>query len=110
MKKIQCSFSSVKMDGETVTKLSLQGDLTIQNLEEVKNQVVEAVKHCERMEVVVRNVEGLDLACIQLFFSMRETFARSNRKINFDIDLPDEIKSIVEHAGFIDLPKMLEVS
>ena len=86
-------------DSKGVTVL-LNGDLTLQNSEDIKQELSSIVGKYLKITIKSDNIENIDLSYIQLLFSIY--FYQKKLSINVDIDmkLNDELESLVKHSGF----------
>ena len=81
----------------------MQGDLTISNIEGVKEQVLTAMNDFTNITVKLNDVENMDLSFVQLLYSISKTAKSRNSKIQFDINLSETIQTLLNHSGFKDL-------
>ncbi len=82
---------------ETETQLNFSGDLTLNNVEAIKKDIISLIKDATKIKVEIRKVTNIDLSFIQLLYSMKKQFKEN---ITFDIELPETLKSMMENAGF----------
>jgi len=99
MKSINYTISPIKHADKEMAKILLQGDLTLPNLSEIYSELADSAMLYDDLEIIVRNAEGFDLAAFQLFYALKQTYIQRNKKLNFDIEIPADIKLIFEKAG-----------
>jgi len=93
--------------GETQAKIFLAGNLGISNLEKIVEKFKELEKDYDEIEINLNDVSVMDLATIQLLLSMKKSCLKHKKKINFNIDLPNDIKTLIETTGFATIIKNL---
>lgn len=80
-------------------QILLQGQLIIRNAGEIKRELISALKSSQNLKLVFRNVIKLDLSVLQLLIAFQKSAFALNRKISFDIELPDYITPVLQNAG-----------
>ena len=96
-KNIQIKPSKKK--GENKVSIMLENELTIFSIENMKDKIIEAVKKYDIIEFKLNNVSNMDLTFVQLFYSIKTFAERLNKKISFDVELPDDIESLFSNSG-----------
>jgi ABC-type transporter Mla MlaB component len=81
----------------------LEGNLLLSNASEVKNEISYAVSKFEHLELVLKNIENIDLSFIQLLYAFRKASLQLDRTISIDLELPADIKALIDNSGFNDL-------
>lgn len=89
-----------KGSDQAPAQLILQGDLTIDTATDVKKQLLENLKKYKVFRVKVSNVDSLDLTFIQLLQRFIWDAQQQNKQVEVAFNLPDDIKLLLEHAGF----------
>ncbi len=89
-----------KINKEKKADVLLQKELSINNAEEIKKKLMSALNKHKNINVTLKNIENLDLAGIQLLYSCSRTCRKLNKKVTFNIELPEDIETIVENSGF----------
>jgi len=77
-----------------------EGELTYNEVDEIKKKITPTIQKYDELNIQLRNIENLDLTCIQLLFAFQKSFRALNKKLTFDIELPNDIKALIEHSGF----------
>ncbi len=109
MRELNYTITPVKSpEGETA-KILLQGELVLQYLDELKDKLLAVSEKYKDVEIMLRNVESIDLACLQMFYSLKQTLAVNGKKLHFDIELNSEVETILKHTGFDDLKQILNL-
>jgi len=101
-KSIQIKPSKKK--GENMASIILENELTIFSIESMKDKIIEAVMKYDHVEFALKNINNVDLTFIQLLYSVKKTAEALNKKVSFDVELPDDIKSLLNNS---DLSKVL---
>jgi len=93
---------------DNAAKIIIEGDITLLNGEDIKNQVVEVLDKYHEIEIMIKNVENIDMFGIQLVYSIRKFALETGKMIKFDIKLTDAQQTLVNSAGFGDLVNINE--
>ena len=106
MKDINFRMKSPKKGDKNVT-IFLGGDLGVNNLKDVIQNLRTAEKEYEKLEVNVNDVSVCDLATIQMLISFKNTCIAHKKKINFNIDLSKDTLELLEISGLTNIIKTL---
>lgn len=98
--------TSVKSNGNKAANILLEGDLTLNTLPKTKEKITTAINNYDALNIEVKNIDSFELPWIQLLFAIKKTSQKLNKSITFNINLPDNVKTIVEHAGFNNLYRL----
>ncbi len=101
-KNIQIKPSKKK--GENLVNIVLENELTIFSVESMKDMIIEAVMKYDQIGFALKNVNNIDLTFIQLLYSIKKSAKKLNKKVSFDIELSDDMKSLLNNS---DLSKVL---
>ena len=93
--------------GDSQAKIFLVGDLSISNLAEIVEKFREIEKNHQEIEVNINEVSNFDLASIQLLLSLKKSCNKHKKKIQFNIDLSNDLKTLMEISGFTNILKTL---
>jgi anti-anti-sigma regulatory factor len=80
----------------------IEGDLTLQNMEEIKAELTNAFEKSQKLHLILQNVENIDISCFQMLFSVHKTYKESNTEIAITITLSDDHKKLVGNAGLLN--------
>jgi hypothetical protein len=89
-----------EINGEFWANIELSGNLTQILVPEISDSFIDLLNKNNNIDVKVDNMTGIDLAFIQLLHSLKKTANELSKQVIFDIKLSDDIKSIVNDAGF----------
>jgi anti-anti-sigma regulatory factor len=103
MKKVHIVTEAQKTGDKISGKISLEGELTLINAQEIKTKLYEALKKYQVLKVSVQNVLSLDLSTIQLLYALSKTAGEMKKAVTFTIVLPPEIEPLLRKAGFRSL-------
>lgn len=92
--------TSVKNNGSKSASILLEGDLTLNTLPKTKERIATAINNYDALNIEVKNIDSFELPWIQLLFAIKKTSQKLNKSITFNISLPENVRTIVEHAGF----------
>lgn len=101
-KNIQIKPSKKK--GEKKVSIILKNELTIFSIEQLQSKIIETVKNYDEIEFNLNEVSNMDLTFIQLFFSIKRTADKLKKKVSFNENLSDDIKTLFINS---DLYKVL---
>lgn len=91
---------SVDEQGQ-ITKLEMGGLLVLENAEYLKNELIAAVdKFSNKVTIEVKNVQEIDLACIQLILALIRFLDDHHVSYQFSWRLSEEHQSLLENVGF----------
>lgn len=86
--------------GDNPTVLSLQGELTIDYAEQLREFLMENLGKYSSFTLKINNVESIDVSAVQLLQRFNWDAAEQKKKVEFDIKLPEEHRSLLEKSGF----------
>jgi ABC-type transporter Mla MlaB component len=89
--------------GSKSVLVTLSGELSIQNIVDIKDSLIALLKDYDSMEIVTKKVESFDIACVQIFYALSRSASHLNKKVTYQIDLPEEIQSVIAHSGLQNL-------
>ena len=90
------------------TKVFLEGDLNINNVEAFAEQIKPIFNDYDYVDFVLREVTSLDLCYIQLLFHFQRF--KKDKTVTIDSNISPEMKKVVINAGFEELmfiPKLV---
>ena len=90
-----------KKKGESSVSIILEKELTILSLEGAKDKIIDAVAKYDNIEFVLKAINNMDLAFVQLIYSIKETAKVQNKKITFNMELTDDIKLLFNNSDLI---------
>jgi len=99
MKKASIHIQPDTSDG-TKAEILLEGELTLVNAEEIKVELLSAIEQYNQLTIKIMAVTNIDLSCIQLFISLRKTMAKLKKNLSFELNLSDDIKTLIQNSGF----------
>jgi ABC-type transporter Mla MlaB component len=108
MKKLTYIITPIKHDSGTSAKILIQGELSLNHLNDLLSDLKIASEKFTDIEIVLRNIENIDLASIQLFYSLKQTFIGKNKTLTFSVELNEVAETLLNQTGFIDLKSALE--
>ena len=80
--------------------LTLQGELTISHVGEIRNALVEAFDSAERVTVDVSSTTDVDVAGVQLLFACRRTSTAHGKKVCLRLGDNKRFADFLEEIGF----------
>lgn len=98
MKKESVSITTLT-SGVNNTRLLLEGQLNIGNAHGIKRELIFALNGSQNLELVFRNIIKIDLAVLQLLIALQKSAVRLEMKLSFDMELTDDIKSVIQNSG-----------
>lgn len=91
-----CVFSLSGNDGELI----LEGDLTVEQAEELKEALIAGMEQAERVTVNIEQVTEIDLSCLQVFCSAHRTFDSVEKELTFNRHGLAPFEQTLRLAGF----------
>jgi len=89
----------VSESGQKYLKIKMEGDLYLQNSHSIWQQLLKTVEECDHLVVKIENVTDFDLSAIQMLVAIEKEISSKGHKVEWIVDLPYEIKSLLENAG-----------
>ena len=97
MKKNNLKIELNKGDGNgQANTISLEGELTLHNIETIWDRLREEVLKNNKLIIELRNVENMDLSCLQLLSSIQ----RFNSNVKVKMNLSDQLETLLLRGGF----------
>ncbi len=85
---------------EDLEVLKLEGRCTIEQANDLKALLVEALDSANGLVLDLERVSEADITCLQLICAAHSAFLKSNRKLSLNDNLPECIRRIVTQAGY----------
>ena len=98
MKTAKLKMSDGKTKGCGV--LSLQGNLSLDNIEQVVHFFREAVGKYKRLSVELKEVNAIDLGFLQLLWSLENDMHEKWEGLEVKMVLPGELEQLLRNTGF----------
>ncbi len=96
-------IASKKKGSKSVT-IHLENELTIFSIEGMKDQIIDTVNKFEDIKIELKNVNNMDLTFVQLLYSIKITAEEQDKKVTFNADISEDIKTLFENS---DLSKII---
>lgn len=98
MKTVKLKMSDGKTKGSGL--LSLQGNLSLDNVEQLVHVFREAVQKYKRLSVELKEVSALDLGFLQLLWSLENEMHKKGEELEVKMTLPSELEQLLRNTGF----------
>jgi len=79
------------------------GQLIINYIEKIVEEVRENVNLNKDLEVVVDNPEVIDVTFIQLILALKSTYNKQEQKMTISSSLSEELKILIVNSGFYNV-------
>ena len=81
-----------------------EGDFTIQNIVDIKAEILNSIKSANSIVLNIENIKNLDVTFLQLMYSLTEYCKTEEISISFQYSKTEEnIKEIINKAGFSNI-------
>ncbi len=80
--------------------LTLEGEIGIEQAEELKSALVSALGSVDRLMVDVERVTAAGLPCLELLCSAHKTALSMNKELQLSDNLPEEFLRAVRDSGY----------
>ncbi|MCP5102623.1 MAG: STAS domain-containing protein [bacterium] len=90
--------SKITGNNDTGT-LTLNGDLTIQNSDQLKDALQDAVSRFSEIIVCIESVENVDFSCFQLLCAAHKSAAKQEKSLAVVPPPGDEFMKLLEYSG-----------
>src|SRR5688572_7403484 len=107
MKKVISDIKISKSQKKNTCAISLEGELTLKNVDAVKKEIIEELERCDVLQLKLHNVTSIDLSCIQLLHSLTKTCKASGKPIAIEMSLNPDAALLFARTG---LGSLLESS
>lgn len=98
MKTAKLDMSDGKKKGNGA--LLLQGNLSLDNIEQIVRFFREAADKYKRLSVELKEVSAIDLGFLQLLWSLENAMQERGEALEVKITLPDELEQLMRNTGF----------
>jgi len=105
MKKSNISFSDTSDSKIKSCDILIEGEASIKIEQEVYHEFINYLNDFDILRIILKNIELIDLPFIQLLISLQQTSKLKNKKISFNIELPENLQTILINSGF-DVKKL----
>ncbi len=102
-KRIQVKPSRKK--GESKVEINLTDELTIYSIEDIKDDITEAVNKYEIIEIVGKSIKNMDLTFVQLINSVQKTAEKTKKTLILDIELNEEQNALFNNTDITRIIK-----
>jgi ABC-type transporter Mla MlaB component len=79
--------------------LTLEGNFSIQNVEELKSNFIQAFQTVDKVFVNVGRVTEIDISCLEFFCSVHRTSVGLRKTVTFST-IPAPFSKVVNDSGF----------
>lgn len=80
--------------------LNFSGQLIINYIENITEQVKKSVSANKDLEINIKNPDSVDVTFIQLLLAIKATFKTSNKEVVIKTELKDELVTLIDNSGF----------
>ncbi len=75
--------------------ISIEGDLTIRNIKEIKDTLVTSTKPYKSLSIRIKKVENLDITFVQLLIAIKKSF----KTVTINTEIPQHVQGIISKSG-----------
>lgn len=83
--------------------IQIEGDFSIQLIEEISKPVIVCSKEHEVIDILLKNISNIDLSALQFLFWLTETSKLNGITVSVDSELKKEDKELIKAAGLFDI-------
>ncbi|WP_075603320.1 STAS domain-containing protein [Saccharicrinis aurantiacus] len=88
---------------DTETNIAVSGDLIINHIEKIKEVFDSSIDFSKNLIIDLNGINSIDITFIQLIISLKKSFQSSDNQIVFKNNFNDEVKILLQNAGFNNL-------
>ena len=81
-------------------QILLKGNLTIDNIENIKSSILSAIITYKKIILKLNNVENIDISVLQLLYSLYNSQNELNTEISIELNLNNDLALLINNAGF----------
>ena len=85
------------------TKVILEGHLTVIEMQNIKDELIPLFETYDFVDIALMNIVKLDLSCVQLLYALKSHFSGIGKTVIVDSELPPDLKTVINRAGFTDV-------
>jgi len=100
MENTNISFIPLNDMSIKTLEINVVKEASIKFEQEVHQKIIDVFADYDKYIFNLKNIEVIDLSFIQLLLSIQKTVKSSNKEISFNIELPENLLSIIENSGF----------
>jgi anti-anti-sigma factor len=100
MEKVISDMKISKSQEKNSYSISLEGELTLNNVVAIKKELKEALDKCASLELTLQNVTSIDLSWLQLLHSIRKTCKESGKSVTIEMILNPDAELLFARTGF----------
>lgn len=101
-------ITNIKKDTKgKAAALTLEGELGLNHALLLQQKIQVLINDYDQLTIKIKNVQNFDLSSLQLLYAVYSTSLRLNKVLTVEINLPEELKMIMDHAGFNPVMKLL---
>lgn len=86
---------------ENSSVITIEGVLSLQNSNEIKNDMLELLKLNTNYEFLIQNASSIDLSFLQLLESFKKSAKKSEKTLSIRYVLSDEQKKLINKTNLI---------
>jgi anti-anti-sigma regulatory factor len=91
--------SEIKKSGKNILVV-LKGDLNLENANEIKNTLVNALSKSKSIFIQLADIGAVDFSFLQLMCSTHRTAEMQNKTATFNLPIPEKIMKAARDFGF----------
>ncbi|MFO8021173.1 MAG: STAS domain-containing protein [Perlabentimonas sp.] len=88
-----------KAKGKKEVVLIIQGELTLDSCQQMKDFLVENLKKYNHFVVKINSVESIDLGAVQILQRFMWDVQAESKTSEFDIKIPEDFRILLENSG-----------
>lgn len=95
-------YVKLVVEDKTV-KVILQGELSLPNTSKIQEKIIPLIEKFDVFEINLKNVNNIDLSCLQLLYALKITLEEYNKSLYFNSEIPEPIKMLIEVSDFYEV-------
>jgi hypothetical protein len=100
MGKLNVKVIPTTIDGIKSGTLILENELGIENIDELRLEMLEIIKDFQQLEIKVKEAKAIDLTTLQLLYAVKQSYSLQNKKIAIKLDIHNENRKLIECSGY----------
>jgi ABC-type transporter Mla MlaB component len=81
--------------------LELDGDLTIENMQELHQILLDSLKNCHELSLSFAKVTAVDFSFVQLLCAAHRAAVRAEKVMRLPGECPEALRTVVRESGFM---------
>ncbi len=107
MNPIDVNIKPGRGNNKGKAKVAIKGDLVLDNLETLKEKLIDVISKYKHIDIHIEETEEVDLSFLQLLVAFHKSVAKKKITSTYTVEFPPSVKELLEHTGFRNIQTVL---